>query len=1423
MKKSRLILALMTAMLSIGANATVIDGINYDLKSTKQASVMKLPSGLYTSVSIVIPEEVTYEDITYQVTGISGHAFENCQKIESVSLPHGLKTIGDFAFSGCTKLQSIDLPSTLTSIGSEALDWTGITYLSIPDGCSVESYAFMNCKSLKEVHLPYSLTAIPQGAFWGDEAIEEIYCYSSTVPTVALEAFDNVNPMVVYVPVISESAYKIADGWSAFASVIQSQIKGVEIDDIVYDLNIIDGDCYVGDNTSSELTEVVIPQWAKYEGKSYYVRGINAGAFEQNKNIETLNIQADILEIGNYAFDKCTYLKTIVLPASLLSIGKYAFRATKNLELLISNNNVAPFLNTDGFSFDASNNKANVYVPVPAYYNSDAEWSGYFTNIKGIAEFKPEIFVDGIKYSLDMETQRATVIRPSSTDPVYTGDIVIPEKVEYLAQSYDVTNIGDQVFGGIKVTSVFIPKSVFEIHIITAFSNAINIKTITVDPDNSVYASQDGVLFSKDMTSLFVYPYAAPTSYTIPDGVTEIYMDAFANGKIAELTMPASMEKIGPAAFYDCTKLTKIVCLAENAPQLSEYAFKNVSAEVRVPMSSIAAYQVADGWKDLTILTEADGLMDGINYHFDAVTNTAKVIALPSGLYSGELNIPAKVTFENVDFDVTAIGKEACKGCTELTSLVLPATVSAIEENAFDDCTALKKILCYSLVSPAISAPGAFANVDKKIPVYVYLDALTDYRHADYWKEFSNIKISETITVDGIAYDLNMHDLTAVVGDNAEYAEEVATTLPEVEYEDVIFPVIAVSNYAFQNNSNIVSVRIAEGVQTIGKQAFKACGSLESINLPASVASLGSQAMAVLSSLKSISCMAPVPPVALDEDPFLSTPKSANIYVQAANVEDYKKDEYWGKFTNISDAPTSVNALIDGIRYQLDFVTLTATVLPLEGESKYSGDVVIPASVKYDAATYAVTAVGKEAFYSCAELSSISIPDGVTAIGVAAFLSCSGLTKLTLPASVTSIDQVAFYGCTGLTTLTCEAITPPALGPDVFNYNLESIPVYVPDASVSTYEASTAWTTYFKNIQGMTDAPSGKCGENVNWELKDGVLTISGTGDMANFSADDVPWAKKRITITSVIIEEGVTRIGQCAFFQCTNMTSVSIPNSVMYINASSFAHCSALTSLTIPGNVADIQGFAFGDCSGLTAITCKAATPPTMPTEYGPFEGVDKSIPVVVPDASVKAYKEADGWKDFTNLFSPAELEAAKTRLQKLIGEYGALAAVADKLGNTAIKSILESQALAHSAKLTSNDIEVLNGEINSCLTELNGYISLLLPAAKAQVNDGLEALLLPTDSEACKKIIADAQAAINALEWSEEHTVAMIVSEATAIASQAEADLKAQRSKEAGEETGLNDVQSDRVQSTKVLINGQLFILRGEQLFDTNGRQVR
>ena len=121
---------------------------------------------------------------------------------------------------------------------------------------------------------------------------------------------------------------------------------------------------------------------------------------------------------------------------------------------------------------------------------------------------------------------------------------------------------------------------------------------------------------------------------------------------------------------------------------------------------------------------------------------------------------------------------------------------------------------------------------------------------------------------------------------------------------------------------------------------------------------------------------------------------------------------------------------------------------------------------------------------------------------------------------------------------------------------------------------------------GTMFAESGTCGENVTWDLTDGVLTISGTGEMVNFSPySSVPWYPYRSAIQSVVIGNGVTSIGDNAFIFCKSMTSVTIPNSVTSIGSWAFQGCSNLASVIIPNNVTNIGGVAFCECSSLTSI----------------------------------------------------------------------------------------------------------------------------------------------------------------------------------------------------------------------------------------------
>ena len=122
---------------------------------------------------------------------------------------------------------------------------------------------------------------------------------------------------------------------------------------------------------------------------------------------------------------------------------------------------------------------------------------------------------------------------------------------------------------------------------------------------------------------------------------------------------------------------------------------------------------------------------------------------------------------------------------------------------------------------------------------------------------------------------------------------------------------------------------------------------------------------------------------------------------------------------------------------------------------------------------------------------------------------------------------------------------------------------------------------------GSVSAVSGTCGENLKWNLTDGVLTINGTGAMTNYEevVSKAPWYSYRDNIISTIINEGVTNIGYYAFYRCSSLLSVTIPNSVTSIGNNAFSGCTGLTSVTIPNNVTSIGGAAFNGCSSLTSI----------------------------------------------------------------------------------------------------------------------------------------------------------------------------------------------------------------------------------------------
>ncbi|WP_257880902.1 leucine-rich repeat domain-containing protein [Prevotella melaninogenica] len=201
---------------------------------------------------------------------------------------------------------------------------------------------------------------------------------------------------------------------------------------------------------------------------------------------------------------------------------------------------------------------------------------------------------------------------------------------------------------------------------------------------------------------------------------------------------------------------------------------------------------------------------------------------------------------------------------------------------------------------------------------------------------------------------------------------------------------------------------------------------------------------------------------------------------------------------------------------------------------------------------------------------------------------------------------------------------------------------------------------------------SGTCGPDLRWYLtNDGVLTISGKGEMYDYSDDNRElWDEyDKYDIERIIIGDGVTTIGVNAFSDCDNLacvttigggafsdcsslTSVTIPNSVTEIGGYTFSGCSSLTSVTIPNSVTTIGVNAFSDCDNLASVTIpnsvtkigesafsgcinitqissEAVVPPTC--RRNALDGINKSkCKLIVPKNSLDAYKQAPQWEDF-------------------------------------------------------------------------------------------------------------------------------------------------------------------------------------------------
>ncbi|KAA6303657.1 MAG: hypothetical protein EZS26_000208 [Candidatus Ordinivivax streblomastigis] len=149
----------------------------------------------------------------------------------------------------------------------------------------------------------------------------------------------------------------------------------------------------------------------------------------------------------------------------------------------------------------------------------------------------------------------------------------------------------------------------------------------------------------------------------------------------------------------------------------------------------------------------------------------------------------------------------------------------------------------------------------------------------------------------------------------------------------------------------------------------------------------------------------------------------------------------------------------------------------------------------------------------------------------------------------------------------------------------------------------------------------------------DGTLTVSGAGAMADYTYNNTaPWYSSRAAIQTVVINEGVTSIGNYAFYYCTGLTSVTIPSSVTSIGVGAFYFCTGLTSVTIPGSVTSIGNDAFSSCTGLTSLTIPSSVTSIGNDAFSSCTGLTSvTIPSSVTSIGNYAFFECRGLTSLT------------------------------------------------------------------------------------------------------------------------------------------------------------------------------------------------
>lgn len=466
-------------------------------------------------------------------------------------------------------------------------------------------------------------------------------------------------------------------------------------------------------------TEITVANY--YNGGR--VTEIGYGAIKNNYEITSVTIPDGIKKISVDAFDGCNNLTSLTLGAHVTQIDSRAFNNTRISEITytgdiagwcqIEGNGRSFYMGNDGISLYVNGQKIEGALTIPEGVTSITREA--FAGCLGITSVSIPNGVTSIGMSAFANCRELTSITlPDSVTSI--GHFVFGNcfKLADITLSANLKSIGGNAFKGCKFANITLPAGLTSIDY-SAFEECVNLTelnipasvtsiagdlfwncyrlaSITVDQNNTAYASQNGILYDKAKTQIISIPQSLGGDITIPDGITSIGERAFEGAGITSVSIPASVTGIGDEAFAACHSLTSVT-IANGVQSIGREAFYNCDRllSVTIPASVTSVGYEAFGWcyaLTTVTITSAETSVSATAFN-DCVELTT--VNYPAGFNVDDLELRNCSKIEGTTVgNVEIFGSKLLKVDPEAEFIIIPEQVKSVRYNAFSQAPDLK-------------------------------------------------------------------------------------------------------------------------------------------------------------------------------------------------------------------------------------------------------------------------------------------------------------------------------------------------------------------------------------------------------------------------------------------------------------------------------------------------------------------------------------------------------------------------------------------------------------------------------------------------------------------------------------------------------------------------------------------------------------